>query len=372
MNMIKRSYTVRFLTPAFLGDAEQIGAWRAPPFKALLRQWWRVAVAADFNYDHRRIREIEGALFGNAWIRSGDSLGLNKSLLRIRLDAAIGAEAGWPSGTQVGVDPERESPEMKYVAWGLIARGPTVPNRTAIKDVRTRRLEGERVLHLAFPGKHTLLNDYEPEKDLALAMSMIEHFGATGSRCRNGWGSIALIGIKDQPRLLTLNETIATSGTQLLDAALNQSWASCIGRDKIGPFVWESRRTFDSWGRTLLDIAATKKHVRSNLVLDRTHFSERHILGLPVKDSDPLSNKDIRMPSPLRFKVFEREKKLAFRVYATPHGLPDAVGLDIEHPASKGGVGVPRRVFLDVAQKSWPKIARLLSEEASGVTRVSA
>ena len=41
--VVKQSYTVRFTTPAFLGDAEQNGAWRTPPFKALLRQWWRVS-----------------------------------------------------------------------------------------------------------------------------------------------------------------------------------------------------------------------------------------------------------------------------------------------------------------------------------------
>jgi hypothetical protein len=37
------TYRVSFTTPAFLGDAEQNGQWRTPPFKALLRQWWRVA-----------------------------------------------------------------------------------------------------------------------------------------------------------------------------------------------------------------------------------------------------------------------------------------------------------------------------------------
>lgn len=44
-------YTVRFNTPAFLGNAEQAGQWRTPPFKALLRQWWRVAYAAERNFD---------------------------------------------------------------------------------------------------------------------------------------------------------------------------------------------------------------------------------------------------------------------------------------------------------------------------------
>jgi hypothetical protein len=33
----KLEYTVRFTTPAFLGNAEQAGQWRTPPFKAMIR-----------------------------------------------------------------------------------------------------------------------------------------------------------------------------------------------------------------------------------------------------------------------------------------------------------------------------------------------
>ncbi len=77
-------YTVRFLTPAFLGDAEQHGRWRTPPFKALLRQWWRVVYAADhnFNVNIREMRHEEGLLFGNAWLDNE----FRKSLVRMRLD----------------------------------------------------------------------------------------------------------------------------------------------------------------------------------------------------------------------------------------------------------------------------------------------
>lgn len=38
-SMTMRHFTLRFLTPAFLGDAEQNGRWRTPSLKALLRQW---------------------------------------------------------------------------------------------------------------------------------------------------------------------------------------------------------------------------------------------------------------------------------------------------------------------------------------------
>ena len=37
--------SLRMVTPAFLGDADQRGEWRTPPFKTLVRQWWRVRVS---------------------------------------------------------------------------------------------------------------------------------------------------------------------------------------------------------------------------------------------------------------------------------------------------------------------------------------
>ena len=84
-------YSVRFLTPAFLGNAAQSGQWRTPPFKALLRQWWRVAVAWEEGYDHEKLREREAVLFGHAWWKNdkdkeGRPVAARASAVRIRLD----------------------------------------------------------------------------------------------------------------------------------------------------------------------------------------------------------------------------------------------------------------------------------------------
>ena len=70
--MIQFKFQVQFQTPAFLGDANQSGRWRTPPFKAQLRQWWRVAYAAQqqFAVNVREMREIEGRLFGHAWLEN--------------------------------------------------------------------------------------------------------------------------------------------------------------------------------------------------------------------------------------------------------------------------------------------------------------
>ena len=102
-------YRVRFVTPAFLGNAEQDGQWRTPPFKALLRQWWRVAFAADLGgvASIAHLRAAEGDLFGVAADGDGDS---RKSRIRIRLSR-------WDKGnlkSWAGQDSERVThPEVK-------------------------------------------------------------------------------------------------------------------------------------------------------------------------------------------------------------------------------------------------------------------
>ena len=87
--MKTRTFTFRFTNPAFLGNAEQNGAWRTPPIKALLRQWWRVAYAAQGNFqvDVGQMRREEAALFGHA-----DTDGASRSLVRLRLNR-------WDEGT---------------------------------------------------------------------------------------------------------------------------------------------------------------------------------------------------------------------------------------------------------------------------------
>lgn len=64
--MQEHRFTVRFDTPAFLGNAGQAGQWRSPPLKALLRQWWRVAAAKSVGYDVARLRAAEAETFAPA------------------------------------------------------------------------------------------------------------------------------------------------------------------------------------------------------------------------------------------------------------------------------------------------------------------
>ncbi len=87
-------YQLSFTTLAFLGNAGQDAQWHTPPFKALLRQWWRVAWAADQKcaLDPAAVhamREQEGRLLGHAWLDNDDTHARKKR--KPRSGAALGS-----------------------------------------------------------------------------------------------------------------------------------------------------------------------------------------------------------------------------------------------------------------------------------------
>ncbi len=130
--MKKLEYKVTFVTPAFLGNASQDGQWCTPPFKALLRQWWRLVYTADhaFNVDPSIMRREEGLLFGNAWLshreHEREVADHRKSLVRIRVDRwDKGKLRGWQGLEQHSVfHPETEKTGFKIGPHAYLGYGP--------------------------------------------------------------------------------------------------------------------------------------------------------------------------------------------------------------------------------------------------------
>ncbi len=107
----RMKYQIRFLTPAFLGDAGQSGEWRTPPFKALLREWWRIVKAPEVNYDHTRLREEEGRLFGHAWLKHGNEHWSSRAQVQIYLGKwRAGSMRNWSEKKQNVKHPEVKFP----------------------------------------------------------------------------------------------------------------------------------------------------------------------------------------------------------------------------------------------------------------------
>lgn len=325
---ISRKYTVQFLTPAFLGGADQSGQWRTPPFKALLRQWWRVAWAAQrgFRVNVAEMREAEGRLFGNAWLtrREGNTekTDASRSLVRLRiLPWSEGTLKSWRGLQGQSVQhPEVPQPVGASLYLGY---GPLIYDRqtrqTTLKAPPSIEARTSAELLLALPESEAGIM----ERVLAL-MSL---YGAVGGRSRNGWGSFCLVPPDGRwPK----------TALPLRDwrQALELDWPHCIGKDHQGPLIWRTARTYTDWNELMGDLTRLKIAIRTQFPFSRQqgpHPSPelRHWLAYPVTNHGvtPWDAAKLRLPNSLRFKVrCEKDdpKQLIGVIYHMPCSPPAA------------------------------------------------
>ncbi len=183
MTMRELTYQVSFNTPAFLGNAEQQAQWRTPPFKAMLRQWWRVVKAPDVGYDYRRLLKLENELFGSA----GDDNGGGRSKVQLRL-------SGWYAGTLADLPPlathlhpdvkDRQTGQLRPVGTGVYLGFGPVTTQGSRKAIAADGPAITFKLRVPNTEAHTI------QKTMQLAA----WFGTLGSRSRNAWGSLHIEG----------------------------------------------------------------------------------------------------------------------------------------------------------------------------------
>ncbi|MDQ7074731.1 MAG: hypothetical protein Q9O24_06160 [Gammaproteobacteria bacterium] len=290
-----------------------------------MRQWWRVAVAKKFNYQHKEIREEEGRLFGHAWLESdkdtkGKKVSGRKSLVRIRLDK-------WDAGkmTEWGKDPKISHPEVTnslgghlYLGYGALSykKGSTF---LGSKEGARKAIKAECrcTLNIAAPEKHI--------KDIEVAMQLFHAYGTLGGRSRNGWGSVDIEGHNTQSYA---ELTQIFSADKTLAWCLEREWASAIGQDEKGAFVWRTD-SVKSWEGLMTQLAKLKIGVRTEFKFTTgkgAHSPElRHWLSYPVTHHSVSSwEKNGRLPNSLRFKVRRDENKKFYGVIFHMPCLPPA------------------------------------------------
>lgn len=270
-------YTVRFNTPAFLGNAQRDGQWRTPPFKALLRQWWRVAYAAErqFSVDVDEMRRDEGRLFGHAWLTDdrddkGRKVAARKSEVRLRLEGwSMGHLKNAPLVGKVKLG-KKEIDGALYLGYGPVAQGPKLKGNAAIQV-------GEKAtLRIAFP----------EGRGVEQAIGLMNAYGAVGGRSRNGWGSFELEGVS----------RLTEFPTRDWKAAFNLDWSHAFGKDDKGALVWQSEGQA-KWEDSMKLLA----QLRAGL---RRAVPEPLMLACPAnKRTMPHWKSDDRVPNSLRFKV---------------------------------------------------------------------
>ncbi len=286
-------YTIQFHTPAFLGNAEQSGQWRTPPFKAQLRQWWRVAYAASrqFRVNTEEMRQEEGRLFGNAWLEDNFS----KSKVRIRISRwNPGKLDSWGKQDSSIQHPEVAKPvgTQLYMGFGpLVFRG-----GTALKANAAIQAGETNTLSLACP---------ESDADLLKqALALMDKFGTAGGRSRNGWGSYGLL-----PETGTSMLSFVAPVRPWRDA-LDLDWPHVIGADTKGPLIWQTRPHQD-WPALMKELAAIKIGLRTQFKFPHAQpdgqIHERHWLSYPVTRHSVRAWNNARLPNSLRFKIRQTE-----------------------------------------------------------------
>jgi len=359
------TYRLSFNTPAFLGNAEQNAQWRTPPFKAMLRQWWRVVKAKEFNYNHGEMRRAEMRLFGAA-SGSGNE-GSHRSLVRLRLSSW--QEGKLPSVSSGDMVQHVEVPGGKVGANLYLGYGPIGGlARSAISPE-----ESANTLTIHCP-------DQEAD-DIRKAMQLAAWFGTLGSRARNGWGSLHIEGegIKGFAEL-KIPELTSVIEPRPLTECLDVEWLHALGCDSTGlPLVWrllkkgDAKRQlvpFNSWEEVMRELARIKIQVRTSDFFKfkgggpggHPNPQPRHLLAYPAGSQHNVAGwgNNGRLANQVLFKV-HRHKASGHEGFAAtiahfPSRLPRHMAV---------GRQVPDQVAV------WEEVHRLLdAEKANGLGRI--
>jgi CRISPR-associated protein Cmr1 len=293
--MTELEYQLSFTTPAFLGNAKQSGQWRTPPFKALLRQWWRVAYAESRNFEVNvaQMREVEGLLFGNAWLKEE----FCKSRVLLRLSCwEIRNPSNWVGLEQGTVQhPEVEHTGFKVGPHAYLGFGPL--------DGRSGTKLSAKANSAIQAGEQATFSIAAPTAEADLikrTLALMHCYGATGGRSRNGWGSFAL---EPKGNTQTLGESAPLRPWK---DALRLDWPHALGSDEKGALTWQTSPVAD-WKTVMSQLAIIKIGLRTQFKFttgDNTRTVEpRHWLSHPVTKHNVSAWNKARLPNSLRFKV---------------------------------------------------------------------
>lgn len=342
--MINKTYTIGLNTPAFLGNASQHAQFRTPPIKSLIRRWWRVLKAKEFDYDYKKIRETEGRIFGHTDLEHGSNKWAMKSQFRLVLkNWKKGANHHWDSkqfGEVAGSTGSRAVNSAVYTGFGAIDFKTKSPYKPWLKE----NTETELVVQ----SRSTDLDEAEIEK----LFYLINWFGAIGSRSSNGWGSLEIKNLKFNDHQLLLDQI-----SRPIECCLNNEWSNAIGVSGGRKTVWETSE-FIRYEEVIKKLAEIMAGIRmlakdlSQMERNSKQFSYIHLLGLPASGHWKLS-KDERWPSQIKMKVYKTvNNKYQGVIYHFPQDIPRVIrkSLSIESTWSAGQ-----------QQEFWLKVHKFIS-----------
>jgi len=307
---------VSFTTPAFLGNAQQQGQWRTPPFKALLRQWWRVVW---WNQNRQsaptisQMRIAEEELFGSA---AGDGGG-GKSRLRLRLDHwKNGTLKQWEQSGFSRIDDQVRADV--YLGFGPVRPAskknnilePSLAHFPALASTETATLR----IHCS-PRCSDLQFDQVIE-----AIRLAAQFGTLGSRSHNGWGSLTI-----QSKTVDFLAIDLSGYSTSLDRCFRQDWPHAIGKDETGLLIW--KKPLEDWKQAVNLFASLRKQSRKAVKgIQGDGMKGSYLLGYPLtKSTARMWISNARFADQLRFKLGVSDDGLMATIIHLPCAVPGSL-----------------------------------------------
>jgi CRISPR-associated protein Cmr1 len=307
-------FNVEFLSPTFLGGADQNAELRSAPFKNLLRQCWRVA-NGELDLDTLRVQE--GELFGTV-------LGEEKAAAsKVRLSIFPGE--GFQVSDKMPSIGKLQHPEVKNRDGKLIPLDRLLYLGYGPVNQEHGQLVFRRFIE---PGSKALLHLYCPNQkkdDVLLSVSLAHHFGTIGGRSRNGYGSIALRGPGIQP---LIGIAAKAKGFDQIIANAKKKYPNALGKDAKGLLCWEHTANPSNWENVFRVLSEIYMRVRTSFPFrQRNALEARHILGYPAGRNHQVGGEwggaGGRMPSQLRLMVKRNDQgQIIGRILHLPHPVP--------------------------------------------------
>ncbi len=363
--------SVQFVTPAFVGGANQAAQWRTPPFKALLRRWWRVVwvvrAGTSQRPDVNKLRQAEAELFGTAADKS-DPAGSRASRVKLRLDWR-GVEELRPeqwrvrTGKVKHLEVERAGYQVDAALY--LGYGPLDFDKQ-----KGHRLNRPSALPAGNKRELTVRVPPEEADSIKTALCLAHSFGGLGSRNRNGWGSLHFEqGGLNPEELKGFLEPDNREAREWLRAfsrawqeALDSDWCHAVGRDDRGLLIWRTD-AMDRWEDVMRRLAEVKIAFRTELsAVAPSPFSERHVLAYPVTDHVLPGGKDKRLANQVLFKVLPDGSQYVGVIVHLPHGTPAALW-----SARNDG----KESLRQLEEETWFKVHRVLDSRSMALQRLA-
>lgn len=327
------SFTIRLVTPAFLGRADQKSEWRVPPFKHLLREWWRCLATVRDNVRAQDLLSKERRLFGGV---HGDAA--QRSQVEIMFEPTQACEIAWQKGTLSNPFPGGASvfhPEarrgMNIDALLYLGYGPLEYDSAT----RSSKLKSPPALAAGAQVRARIRCPASCKGDIETVLGLVHWLGTVGGRCRNGWGSLDILRSDESPwcpRDVAGLIDIQKDWSQCLDLEWSHALGTAPSDGGTSLLLWRTKEAFGDWKEAMNSLARLKIELRTGSTCGSPipisgNPDKRHLLGYPVGERHKVRGWE-RLASQLRFKVIKERldgdacPKYYGIAYHMPHGLP--------------------------------------------------